>query len=216
VLAIVAVTRGQQKQPPDPARALTGQLTSITKQVMEMAGDFPAEKYEFKATPEVRSFREVIVHAMSGTQYAAKAGRGEKANWDEVDPKTYRTKTDIVTALQNSIADCAATLRIARELLALAATVKWSDGQPFRVGVALHYGVVTCGNVGLDAQRDATIIGDAVNTVFRLESLMKELDRQILFSADFREHLATGENFIDLGERKLKGKQQLVRVYGLV
>ncbi len=112
-------------------------------------------------------------------------------------------------------ADCAATLRIARELLALAATVKWSDGQPFRVGVALHYGAVTCGNVGLDAQRDATIIGDAVNTVFRLESLMKELDRQILFSADFREHLATSENFIDLGERKLKGKQQPVRVYGL-
>jgi adenylate cyclase len=113
-------------------------------------------------------------------------------------------------------ADCAATLRIARELLALAATVKWSDGQPFRVGIALHYGVVTCGNVGLDAQRDATIIGDAVNTVFRLESLMKELDRQILFSADFREHLVTGENFIDFGERKLKGKQQSVRVYGLV
>ena len=103
-----------------------------------------------------------------------------------------------------------------RELLALAATVKWSDGQPFRVGIALHYGVVTCGNVGLDAQRDATIIGDAVNTVFRLESLMKELDRQILFSADFREHLVTGENFIDFGERKLKGKQQSVRVYGLV
>ena len=112
-------------------------------------------------------------------------------------------------------ADCAATLRIARELLALAATVKWSDGQPFRVGVALHYGVVTCGNIGLDAQRDATIIGDAVNTVFRLESLMKELDRQILFSADFRENLATSENFIDLGERRLKGKQQPVRVYGL-
>jgi len=112
-------------------------------------------------------------------------------------------------------ADCAATLRIARELLTLAATVKWSDGQPFRVGIALHYGVVTCGNFGLDAQRDATIIGDAVNTVFRLESLMKELDRQILFSADFREHLATSENFIDLGERRLKGKQQPVRVYGL-
>ena len=103
--------------------------------------------------------------------------------------------------------DCAATLRIARELLALAATVKWSDGQPFRVGIALHYGVVTCGNVGLDAQRDATIIGDAVNTVFRLESLMKEFGSASLLSADFREHLVTGENFIDFGERKLKGKR---------
>ncbi len=80
VLALVAATRGQQKQPPDPARALTGQLTSITKQVMEMAEDFPAEKYEFKATPEVRSFREVIVHAMSGTQYAASDSRRRRSH----------------------------------------------------------------------------------------------------------------------------------------
>ena len=83
-MLVAVVARGQQqKQPPDPAKALTNQLTSITKQVMEMAEDFPAEKYEFKATPEVRSFREVIVHAMSGTQYAAKAGRGENVQWDE-------------------------------------------------------------------------------------------------------------------------------------
>ena len=38
-----------------------------------MAEDFPAEKYEFKATPEVRSFREVIIHAMSGTQNRERA-----------------------------------------------------------------------------------------------------------------------------------------------
>ena len=37
----------------------------------------------------------------------------------------------------------------------------------------MHYGAVACSNVGVDAQRDATIIGDAVNTVFRLKSLMK-------------------------------------------
>src|SRR5206468_10388010 len=59
LVVAVAARAQQQRQPPDPARALTGQLTSITKQVMEMAEDFPAEKYEFKATPEVRSFRQV-------------------------------------------------------------------------------------------------------------------------------------------------------------
>jgi adenylate cyclase len=111
--------------------------------------------------------------------------------------------------------DCAATLQIARELLSLAATITWSDGEAFRVGVALHYGSVTCGNVGVDAQRDATIIGDAVNTVFRLESVMKELNQAVVLSADFREHLSAEENLVDLGERKLKGKQQAVGVYGL-
>lgn len=73
---------------------------------------------------------------------------------------------------------------------------------------------VTCGNVGLDAQRDATIIGDAVNTVFRLEGLMKELDKPVLLSADFRQLLSTDEQFVELGERRLKGKLQAVRIYG--
>ncbi len=111
--------------------------------------------------------------------------------------------------------DCAATLRIAHELLDLASKIKWSSGEPFRVGVALHFGSVTCGNVGVDAQRDATIIGDAVNTVFRLEGVMKELNQQVLLSADFREHLPGNEKLLDLGERKLKGKQQAVRIYGV-
>lgn len=111
--------------------------------------------------------------------------------------------------------DCATTLQIARDLLALAATIKWADGQPFHVGVALHYGAVTCGNVGLDAQRDATIIGDVVNTAFRLESVMKDLNQPLVLSQDFRERLTRNEPLIDLGERKLKGKQQSVRIYGL-
>ena len=111
--------------------------------------------------------------------------------------------------------DCARTLKIARKLLALAETFTWSNGDPFQVGVALHYGSVTCGNVGLDAQRDATIIGDVVNTVFRLETVMKDLNQALAFSHDFREHLPGGENFTDLGERALKGKRQLVRIYTL-
>jgi adenylate cyclase len=102
-----------------------------------------------------------------------------------------------------------------RDLLALAGTTKWANGERFQVGIALHYGSVTCGNVGLDAQRDATIIGDVVNTVFRLESVMKELNQKVLLSADFGDRLPADENVIDLGERKLKGKQQAVRIYGL-
>ena len=94
-------------------------------------------------------------------------------------------------------------------------TVMWRPRSRWRVGVALHYGAVACSNVGVDAQRDATIIGDAVNTVFRLKSLMKELNHPILLSADFQQRLSKHEDLIELGERSLKGKQQSVRVYGL-
>ncbi len=53
------------------------------------------------------------------------------------------------------------------------------------------------------------------NTVLRLEGVMKELNQQVLLSADFRERLPEGERLVDLGERKLKGKQQLVGIFGL-
>jgi len=99
------------KVPETPAQQTKRYFDSVNKQVMEMAQDFPADKYDFRLRKEMRSFGEVIVHVTSGNVYAAKAGRGEKANWDELDAKNYRTKNDIVAALQKSIADCAATLK---------------------------------------------------------------------------------------------------------
>jgi len=111
MIVAVAATRGQQRQPPDPAKALTNSLTSVNKQLLDMAEDFPAEKYDFRASPEVRSFGEVIVHAMSGTVYAAKAGRGENVQWTEIDPKGFKDKAAIVDAFKKAVADCDASLK---------------------------------------------------------------------------------------------------------
>ena len=66
------------------------------------------------------------------------------------------------------------------------------EEKPFKIAIALHHGVVTCGNMGLVAQRDATIIGDTVNTVFRIESVMKQLDQKLAASQDF---LSTSSQF---------------------
>lgn len=111
---------------------------------------------------------------------------------------------------------CNAALGVAERLIAATRNRFWLETtEPFRVGVALHFGPVTCGNVGLVAQRDATIIGDAVNTAFRLESVMKELNQEILLSHDFATMLNPQRPLIDLGERHLKGKNQAVRVFGL-
>jgi hypothetical protein len=51
------------------------------------------------------------VHIISGNVYAAKAGRGEQANWDELNPKDFKGKAEIVAALQKSITDADAALR---------------------------------------------------------------------------------------------------------
>jgi adenylate cyclase len=79
----------------------------------------------------------------------------------------------------------------------------------------MHFGRVTCSNVGVAAERDATIIGDAVNTVFRLEALSKELAQRAIVSGDFADQSPEAAAFKDFGEHALKGKANMVRVRGL-
>ncbi len=121
-------------------------------------------------------------------------------------------------------AETRSALAVGRQLLALAEKLRWPpstghptrDPAPFRIAVALHHGSVTCGNIGLVAQRDATIIGDAVNTAFRIESVMKPLGHALVLSEDFRRQLAgPPESYVDLGAHDLKGKREAVRLFGL-
>ncbi len=105
-----------------------------------------------------------------------------------------------------------------QDLLKKAAARGWPNHpeKPFQIAVALHHGGVTCGNIGLVAQRDATIIGDSVNTVFRMEGVMKQLGQRLTASSDFVSLLPDEDQsaFDDLGEHQLKGKNQLVRLMG--
>ena len=106
----------------------------------------------------------------------------------------------------------------ALKLLKTAAGRSWSaaETRKFEIAVALHHGVVTCGNMGVVAQRDATIIGDTVNTVFRIESVMKQLNQKLTASQDFLSTLSDPKiTLADLGEHRLKGKYQPVRLFGM-
>ena len=110
---------------------------------------------------------------------------------------------------------CEAAMETGKELLRLARTLKWPhDDEPLEVAIALHCGNVTCRSVGGFADRDVSMMGDAVNTVFRLESTAKELNQRLLASQDFVSSLASSDAFTDLGERMLKGKRHPVRVFG--
>src|SRR3982751_7045916 len=83
VIMGVAVFGQAPRTPPTTAQSVTANFESVNRRLLEIAKDFPADKYEFKATPEVRSFREVIVHVFSGNAYAAKAGRGHTTDKGE-------------------------------------------------------------------------------------------------------------------------------------
>lgn len=93
------------------AEQVQGHFDSVNRRILEMAKDFPSDKYDFRLKPEMRTFGAVLVHIASGNVYAAKAGRGEKVNWDELDPKNYKTKAQVVALLEKSINDAEATLK---------------------------------------------------------------------------------------------------------
>jgi adenylate cyclase len=54
--------------------------------------------------------------------------------------------------------------------------------RPLRTGIALHEGEVFFGNVGAPDRLDFTVIGSAVNTASRVETLTKSLGRPILIT----------------------------------
>lgn len=100
-----------QNAPRSTSDSVRGHFASVNRRVLEMAKDFPEDKYDFRLKPEMRSFGAVIVHIASGNVYAAKAGRGENVNWDELDPKDYKTKAEVVALLEKSMTDANATLK---------------------------------------------------------------------------------------------------------
>jgi hypothetical protein len=115
LLATVSLSSGVvlaqgQRPAPTPAQSAKGHFAGVNRRVLEMAKDFPAEKYDFRLKPEMRSFGELIVHIASGNVYAAKAGRGEKVKWDELNPKDYPTKEAVVALMEKSISDAQATI----------------------------------------------------------------------------------------------------------
>jgi len=113
--AMVPFAQAQTQQPPAPAKSFSQAFGYVNHKILEMAEDFPEAKYGFRLTKETRSFQEVLLHIASGNVYAAKAGRGEKVNWDELDPKNYPTKAQVVAALRKSIEDATATLNAVPE-----------------------------------------------------------------------------------------------------
>jgi class 3 adenylate cyclase len=62
---------------------------------------------------------------------------------------------------------------------------------------------------------DYTIIGDAVNTAARLETLTRSLSKSLLISDVVKQHTKKKWDFIKMGEFELKGKDEKVQVWSV-
>jgi hypothetical protein len=102
------------KAPPPtstPMKDLLGSWNDIGRKLTAMAEDFPEDKYDWKPTPEVRSFSEQLLHAASYASYVGEVAKGLRPK--EEDPKrtNFKSKAEIVAYVKKAFADGAKSIQ---------------------------------------------------------------------------------------------------------
>ena len=108
-----AMKKDAAVKPADPElKVVLDSWNEIGRKLTAMAEDFPEDKYDFKPTPEQRSFAEQLLHAAGSCYYFTNPVTGQKPPAGE-DPKRdqYKSKADIVAFVKKSFADGAAALQ---------------------------------------------------------------------------------------------------------
>lgn len=125
------------------------------------------------------------------------------AYWMDVSPETRKCALKAARALQE------ACQRIAGQH----EEVFEEQGLALESGIGLHLGKVAHGQMGHGA---FTMLGDAVNLTFRLESLTRPLKREVLVSEEFLKDWSEGMRFCrHEGSHIVKGRTVPLDVYSV-
>ncbi|HEY7690624.1 MAG TPA: PAS domain S-box protein, partial [Dongiaceae bacterium] len=90
-----------------------------------------------------------------------------------------------------------------------------------RIGIGVHYGQATLGNVGSARRFEHTVVGETVNLASRIENLTRTLDTAILVSDAVMEAAkneggeAATAGFTEMGSHAIRGHREPVELWGL-
>ena len=137
-----AMKKDAAVKPADPElKVVLDSWNEIGRKLTAMAEDFPEDKYDFKPTPEQRSFAEQLLHAAGSCYYFTNPVTGQKPPAGE-DPKRdqYKSKADIVAFVKKSFADGATAIQSKGEK-GLMTEVVYYPQQKARV-IDIAYGII--------------------------------------------------------------------------
>ncbi len=86
---------------------------------------------------------------------------------------------------------------------------------PFQIGVGLHLGEAIAGEIGSPERTEFGVIGDTVNLASRLEGLTKAFHCEVIYSEEVKRASGLEDGAIDLGEVRVKGRRNAVRLFGI-
>ncbi len=113
VLAQDAMSKDATPKPADPpSKVVIDSWNDIGRKLIAMAEDFPEDKYDFKATPAQRSFREQLLHAAGANYYFINPLIGQKPPAEEdMKADRFKSKAEVVAFVKKSFAAGADALK---------------------------------------------------------------------------------------------------------
>ncbi len=87
--------------------------------------------------------------------------------------------------------------------------------RPFKIGIGIHYGGVTAGNIGSEKKMDYTVIGEPVNMASRLEGLTKFYGTPLIISETVKRRLEEKIEARLLDKVLVKGSSMPMPIYSV-
>jgi adenylate cyclase len=114
--------------------------------------------------------------------------------------------------------DACRAVRCAQQMLS--AVDQWNatkspNDPPLKIGIGIHTGQVTAGNVGSPDRLEYSAIGEAVNLASRLESLTKDFKTSLVLSPATQEQVRDQFPTIPIGEAQVRGFPTAIPLYSL-
>jgi adenylate cyclase len=106
--------------------------------------------------------------------------------------------------------------RAVRSAVEIAQCVNHVDGIEVEVGLGVNSGTVVAGSIGGAGRLNFSVIGDAVNVAARVEAATRELEDEVLITAETRDRLSSQIDVVSRGARMLKGKGEPVELFAPV